>query len=586
MIRQAGGVLRDAWRLMSPYVLRSNERWSARLLLLGIIALILIDVQVDVILNYWRGHFYDALQNYDLQGFITLLLWYRRDESGFTPGFLPLVTLAVPLVVLRAFVEQYLSIRWRRWMTNATVTTWLSDRAYYTIGLTRKIGDPTTDNPDQRISEDVRDFTQNTLTLGLQIFRRVLLVVNFAIILWGLSGSIEILGVTIPGYMLFAAILYALFGSWLTNLVGRPLVALNFLQQKAEADFRYSLVRLRENAEAVALSAGENEERLQLVGRFENVAQNWFRIMYRTVKLNLLAQVYFQAAGIFPIVIAAPAYFAKKIALGGMMRVVGAFSQVQDSLSWFINSYQEIASWRATVDRLTTFNASVDHAHALATQGPVVATGSAGLSLADAQIALPDGSPILEGADLSVRPGQTVTISGDSGAGKSTIFRSIAGIWPFGGGRIERGAGTSLFLPQRPYIPLGSLRHAIAYPSAETAFADAEIQDVLAVAGLGALSARLDEDQPWAQILSGGEQQRLGIARALLQKPDWLFLDEATSALDPAAEESLYTALRHRLPTTAIVSIAHRTDVARYHDTAFRFQRAPGQAGILLPLQP
>ena len=584
-MRHAGGVLRDAWRLAAPYFTRSEERWRARLLLVAIVVVILVSVQFDVILNSWRGQMYDSLQQYDLPGFIALQFWYRWDDkNGFMLGFVPLVSILVPFSVGRVYLQQLLEIRWRRWMTKATVANWMTDRAYYTIGLTRQIGDTMTDNPDQRISEDVRDFTINTIELGFQVLRRVISFVQFAIILWDLSGSIEVLGITIPGYMLFAAIIYALLGSWLTNLVGRPLVALNFLQQKAEADFRYSLLRLRENAEGVALSAGERDERLQLVGRFEEVAENWFRIMYRTVKLNVMSLVYLQAAAIVPIVLAAPAYFAKKIALGGMMRVVGAFSEVQDSLSWFVNAYQEIANWRATVNRLTTFRESLDHAHALSTQGPQIVAGSQGLSLAHAQIALPDGSPILDGADISVGPGQSVTISGNSGAGKSTIFRSIAGIWPFGSGQIERGPGTSLFLPQRPYIPLGTLRHAIAYPEPETQFSDAEVGEVLGLAGLSQLAARLDEDQPWAQILSGGEQQRLAIARALLQKPDYLFLDEATSALDPEAEEALYSALHERLPNTGIVSIAHRPDVARYHETALRFQRRPGEIGQLLPL--
>ena len=287
---------------------------------------------------------------------------------------------------------------------------------------------------------------------------------NFAIILWGLSGPISIFGISIPGYMLWAAVFYAVFGSWLTNLVGRPLVGLNYLQQKAEADFRYSLVRLRENAEGVALSGGENEERLQLTGRFDEVARNWFRIMYRTVKVNMLTQFYFQAAAIFPIVIGAPAYFAKTIALGGMMRVVGAFSQVQDSLSWFINSYQDIATWRATVDRLTMFRAAMDGAQGLESKGPRPwprACRGCRWPVLRSTCLTARGSSI---ARLVAAAGSDVTISGNSGAGKSTIFRSIAGIWPFGSGRIERGAGRTLFLPQRPYIPLGTLRHAIAYP--------------------------------------------------------------------------------------------------------------------------
>jgi putative ATP-binding cassette transporter len=387
--------------------------------------------------------------------------------------------------------------------------------------------------------------------------------------------------------MLWGAVIYAVVGTWLTHLVGRQLVPLNFAQQKAEADFRFALVRFRENNEGIALSGGEREERAVLTGRFGEVARNWFRIMNRTLKLDALTGTYEQAAVIFPFILGAPRYFAGQIALGGLTRIVGAFSRVQDALSWFITSYDSLASWRATVNRLTTFETAIAAAQTLTGAGPALVPATVDeIKLGDAQIRLPDGQPVLERADLAFRRGRSVAIAGRSGAGKSTLFRAVAGIWPFGGGRIARPPGSYLFLPQRPYIPLGSLRHAVTYPADPDSFQQQDVRQALEQAGLAALADRIDEEQPWSQILSGGEQQRLAIARALLLRPDWLFLDEATSSLDPDAEAELYNAIRDRLPATTVVSIAHRPDVARFHDEALVFQRRPGAPGTVERRQP
>ncbi|MDT7950500.1 MAG: ABC transporter ATP-binding protein/permease [Acetobacteraceae bacterium] len=584
---RVGTLLRQAWRLTLPYFMRSEQRWSARGMLLGIIVLALTQVGASALINFWYGQFYDAVQAKDLDAFIRLLLWYRWDaQHGFMLGFVPIVTPLVPLGGLQAYVQQWLQIRWRAWMTGAFLGDYMANRAYYTIGITQIAGDPGTDNPDQRISEDIRDFTSSTLDLAISFISRTTNLFSFAVILWGLSGSTEIFGITIPGYMLWGALLYAIVGTWLTHLVGRPLVPLNFLRQKAEADFRYALVRLRENGEGVALSGGETEERAVLGDRFTEVTQNWFRLMTRRFKLSLLTDTYEQAAVIFPFILGAPRYFAGAIELGGLMRIVSAFSQVQRSLSWFVAVYESLAAWSATVTRLTTFEGAIKTAHGLAAAGPTLAVGAGdGVVLGRADILLPNGQPVLQQADVTFRRGESVTISGRSGSGKSTLFRAIAGIWPFGDGRIERPRGSYLFLPQRPYVPLGTLRHAITYPGDDKAHEPAAVRQALTAAGLPALVERLDEDLPWSQILSGGEQQRLAVARALLLRPDWLFLDEATSSLDPSAENELYTALRQNLPDTTIISIAHRPDVARYHDAALTFQRKPGQAGSLVGRQ-
>ena len=578
-------VLSDAWRLARPYFW-SEEKWTARGLLLLIVALNLTGVGVSVVLNYWNGAFYNSLQDKNWELFMQLLFSYRTGEAGFMPGFVPIVAIYIPIAIYRTWLNQLLQIRWRRWLTDHLLTDWLSDRAYYTIGLTTSPAGVGTDNPDQRIADDLRKFVEDTLRLGLGLLSNVVSLFNFALILWTLSGAVTLLGITIPGYMLWAAVLYAAIGSALTHYVGRPLAALSFQQEKAEADFRFSLVRLRENTEGVALYGGEAAEKAGLAHRFAAVFMNFRAIMQRQKLLNALIAGYEQAASIFPIVVAAPRYFSGAIQLGGLTRTASAFARVQGSLSWFIEAYTDLASWRATVARLANFQRAIDMARGLADQGARVRAGTdEGIAAADLTLALPDGTPILAYSGMLFPKGQSTAISGRSGSGKSTLFRAIAGIWPYGGGSVERPPGRYLFLPQRPYIPLGTLRHTLTYPSTDSSsFGDDAIRQALADAGLAPLAPHLDDDQPWAQRLSGGEQQRLAIARALLLRPDWLFMDEATANLDPEAESELYAKLRQQLPDTSVISIAHRPAVAALHDTAQVFRRPPGQPGTLEPL--
>ncbi len=584
-MRALGPVLGDAWRLALPYF-RSEEKWTACGLLVLIITLNLVSVGVSVVLNYWNGAFYDSLQNKDWALFMQLLFSYRTGEAGFMPGFVPIVVIYIPIAIYRTWLNQLLQIRWRRWLTDHLLTDWLADRAYYTISLTADPAGLGTDNPDQRISDDLRKFVEDTLRLGLGLLSNVVSLFNFALILWTLSGAVTLLGITIPGYMLWAAILYAAIGSVLTHYVGRPLAMLSFQQERVEADFRFSLVRLRENTEGVALYGGEQAEKVGLIDRFAAVFLNWRAIMQRQKLLNALTAGYEQAASIFPIVVAAPRYFSGVIQLGGLMRIAGAFARVQGSLSWFINFYPDLASWRATVARLANFQRAIVVARGLADQGARIQPGTGdGIAAVNLALALPDGTPLLVHSGVLFPKGQSTAISGRSGSGKSTLFRAIAGIWPYGSGNVERPPGRYLFLPQRPYIPLGTLRHALTYPSADSSsFGDDAVRQALADAGLAPLAPHLDDNQPWAQRLSGGEQQRLAIARALLLRPDWLFMDEATANLDPEAESELYAKLRQQLPDTTIISIAHRPAVAALHDAAQVFRRPSGQPGTLEPL--
>ncbi len=581
-MRGIGPFLKDAWQLSRPYFMTSDEKWSARGLLLSVVAINLMLVGLHVVLSYWRREFYNTLQDKNWSAFLDLLFWYRNTESGLLPGFCEVAAVLIALSVYSVYLNQLLQIRWRRWLTRQFLTEWLADRAYYNISLTADRAAVGTDNPDQRIAEDLRDFCRMTLTLSLELLSNIVSLGSFVGILWGLSGAIEAFGIPIPGYMVWVALAYAVVGTTLTHLVGRPLSVLNFRQQRVEADFRYALVRIRENMESIALYRGEQEEGVTLRQRFAEVIGNWHQIMTRTKLLNSLVNGYAQIAIIFPIVVAAPRYFAGDMQLGGLMQTVGAFGSVQQSLSWFVESYAQLAEWRAIVERLATFDRAIVKARAESNGGFTVAGAPDGsVHLDDVTMSLPDGTKLLDGANIQFTAGHSVVITGRTGSGKSTLFRVLAGIWPFGHGAI-RIPPNAFFLPQRPYIPLGTLRHVITYPNAVESFSQEDVARALTDAGLPQLVCRLDSDDNWPQRLSGGEQQRVALARALLAKPDWIFLDEATASLDPAAEADLYAVLKERLPQATLVSIAHRPSVAAFHDQKLIFARAEGSAGTLV----
>jgi putative ATP-binding cassette transporter len=551
---------RETWRLSRPYF-ASEQKWFARTLLGVIIAANLLMVGINVLLNAWNQQFFNALQSKDWSSFIHLLFLYNTKAGGFMPGFCEIVAVYIVIAVAQTYLNQWLQIRWRTWLTRRMLDEWLADRAYYRISLTGH----ETDNPDQRIAEDLRTFVTTTLSLGLDLLSNIVSLASFLSILWILSGPLTLFGLTIPGYLVWVALIYSVFGTWITHKIGKPLVDLNFQQQRFEADFRFALVRLRENTEGVALYGGEAEENQTLRARFLNVAENWWAIMQRMKWLNTFTVGFNQIANIFPIVVVAPRYFFGNIQLGVLTRAADAFGQVQGSMSWFVGAYTSLASWRATVERLVGFHRAVVAARAAAGAGLTAQEGADGFAIHDGVIRLPDGKPILNIPNLTVRRGDSLLLTGASGSGKSTLFRALAGIWPFAEGKLERPAGRALFLPQRPYIPLGTLRRAVTYPAAPETHDQAQILAVLDDVGLGALVSRLDETDNWSQRLSGGEQQRLAIARALLARPDYLFLDEATSALDPEAEHDLYALMKARLPDTAIVSIAHQPALAALH---------------------
>jgi putative ATP-binding cassette transporter len=559
--------------MIRPYWF-SEDRWPARGLLLVVVALTLGMVYLSVLLNQWNNDFFSALQ--------------ERNATAFRRQLVQvawLVGVFIVFAVYQLYLNQMLEIRWRRWLTERYLGAWLADRAYYRMQLVaREI-----DNPDQRIAEDVQLLISHALALFIGGLRAVVSLATFVAILWGLSGTLTVsvggLSFVLPGYMVWVSVLYALGGTWLTDWIGRPLIRLNFDRQRYEADFRFSLVRFRENTEGVALYRGEADEFRGFRELFEAVVRNWWGIMRRQRRLTSFTAGYSQGAWIVPSVVAAPRYFRGELGLGGLMQTVGAFNQVQDALSFFVVSYKEIAAWCSVVERLAGFERTLERVRIeTAIAGVRHADGDdTNLTMKDVDLYLPDGKPLMANVNLSLLRGDSVLLGGPSGSGKSTLFRAIAGIWPFGRGEIRASRKARvLFLPQRPYLPIGTLRSVVSYPMPADGVDDATLREVLDAVGLADMVGRLDEVGHWALKLSPGEQQRIAFARALVQKPDWLFLDEATSAVDEATEARLYRLVRERLAGTTLFSVGHRATLRPFHARRLEVQPAPsGPASIV-----
>jgi len=549
---QNTGFLRAFWALTKPYWV-SGERVKALTLLGTVVGLALLMVWLEVQFNYWNREFYNTFEN--------------RDEAEFFRqlGMFALLALVwIITAVYRLYFLQMLQIEWRTWLTNHFLADWMKDQAHYRMQLL----DRGTDNPDQRIAEDLRIFVEYTSDLALGLLSAVVTLVSFVVILWTLSGSLQVFGMDIPGYLVWVALVYAIAGTFLTHFIGRRLIGLDFNQQRVEADFRFSLVRLRENSEGIALYRGEAEELGGLRGRFAAVITNWWQIMYKRKQLGWFTSFYHQLAIIFPYIVVSPRFFSGQIPLGAIFQTASAFGQVQGSLSWFINAYTAFAQWKATVDRLIGFVNSLERVRVEADRldGDRVEGSAPSLVLEDLAIALPRGEPLLAPTALELKPGENVLVTGPSGAGKSTFFRALSGIWPYWKGRIRLPHGARLlFLPQKPYLPIGSLRRAVCYPDDPARHSDNEVRRALNQVGLEPLAADLERSENWAQVLSGGEQQRLAFARALLTRPDWLFLDEATAALPEAEQDRLYRLMREELPRTTFVSVGHRDSLAAHH---------------------
>lgn len=557
------------WQLIKPFWV-SEEKWRAWFRLLTIIGLTLASVYLSVQFNKWNLAFYDALQNKDYPVF-KAQLW----------RFTYLALIFIVIAIYRTYLTQGLQMIWRRWMTEKYMNKWLAHQSYYHIEQQQSI-----DNPDQRISIDLNTLTDATLSLTLGLLSSVVTLVSFVSILWAVSGPLTFMlaghNIAIPGYMLWFALLYAIVGSFIVWVVGKPLVTLGFNQERFEANFRFGLIRIRENNDAIALYRGEQQESAQLAEKFETIRSNWWSIMRVTKRLNVASTFYAQFANIFPFLVASPRYFSGAIQLGALMQIASAFGQVQGALSWFISAFNELANWKACVNRLAGFNTIIDQLHQQPRGIQQQSQGAEPLVLQNISLALPDGQILMNPASLSLQRKDKLLIVGPSGCGKSTLLRAIANVWPYGSGEIHCGEQLStLFLPQRSYIPIDKLRTALCYPYDDSNHSDEQLLKVLDNCRLKHLQPYLNTVANWSQRLSPGEQQRLAFARAILVKPDLLFLDEATSALDDDTEQLMYCLIIDELPDVTLVSVAHRNSVAKYHQHYWRFVRIGNQPATL-----
>ena len=537
----------------------SAEARTGWMLLALSVALELGLVYGAVLLSQRERDIFDAMQNREVMAFSTSL------------GLFVAVMLALIFAsTYRIYFRQMLEMRWRRWLTDYYLGRWMGSQAYYRMELHEK----GTDNPDQRVAEDVRDFVASALGLSLSLLAAVATLGSFVVVLWTLSASWRIdLGgepIRIPGFMVWIALLYAGLSTWLTHRVGRRLVPINFDRQHFEATFRYSLVRFRENVEPVAFYRGEDGERRNALERFQRVVGNWRELIRAQRNLALFTNGFSQTNGVLPLLIAAPGFFQGQLTLGAVIQTRVAYVSVSAAMTWLVNAYGEIASWRASIERLLTFTDAIDRAYAEIEHDELnidlEPTADPVIRIRDLRVQVPKGRTLIAGITRTIELGDRVLITGPSGSGKSTLFRAIAGLWPFGSGRIDVSEkGTRLFLPQKPYLPIGTLRSVLSYPAPAGTFSDARILEALGLVGLARIGGALDEEAHWEQRLSGGEQQCVAIARVFLHQPDWLFLDEATAALDEPLEERLYGLIEERLPHATLISVAHRPTVAQFH---------------------
>ena len=569
--------VRRVGKLTAPYF-RSDEKWKARGLLVAIVVLNLAAVYMLVQINEWYRVFYDALQNKD-----QAIFWQQIVR------FCWLALIYIVIAVYKFYLTQVLELRWRAWMTDHYLTRWLANKAFYRMELARFTAqaERTPDNPDQRIQEDLNLFTTYTVTLSMGMLNALVTLLSFVGILWSLSGALDFTAPAflgggtwhIPGYMFWAAVLYCGIGSVIAHYIGRPQVGLNFRQQMMEANFRHHMVRVREYSESIALDGGERVERQQLDTRFSAVMGNYLHLIKSQKNLTWFSSFFGQAAIIFPLIVASPRYFSGAIQLGQLMQINSAFGRVQDSLSWLVDNYMSIAIWKATTDRLAGFEESLS-AESRVNDGFANHASTGAIDARGLTVGLPGGATLLSNADLHVAPGDTVLVHGPSGSGKSSLFRTLAGIWPHARGQVALPADT-MFIPQRPYFPDGTLRDALAYPQPAAQFTDEALKQALRDALLPQLTEQLDREDAWSQKLSGGEQQRLALARVLLKKPAWVLADEATSALDEDAEATLYQRLVAQVKARggALVSIAHRSTLGAFHDRRWNLRQGDGTPG-------
>lgn len=555
--------IKDAWHLARPYW-KSNEKYKSMALISLVIIFNLLVVYMTVIFNKWSNSFYDAIQAYDKAGVFKLI--YK---------FCWLAALYIAFQIVAYYFRKILEIRWRRWMTKYYLDNWFKAKAYYKTRFSTE----ECDNPDQRISADIDSFIALFMDLTLGLMNSTVSLFSFAFILWHISGAITFNAfghhINIQGYMLYAAILYALLGTYLTFKVGRPLIKLSFQQQAYEADFRFGLMRIREHSENIALYNGEEQEKGNLLIRFNNVVNNFVSTIYRQMKIDILGVAYGQIAIIFPLLVASPRYFAKIIKLGDLMQISQAFGHVQGALSYFISSYTTLSGFRAIMDRLHGFELSINEADSFKElETKPLTNSSAYLTLENITLNLPDGKALTKNINFNLNSGDSILIKGKSGSGKTTLLRTIAGLWHYASGSIYQKPGLStLFVGQKPYLPISNLNIAICYPKSPDPLDDELIKQLLIKCNLTHLISQLDIENDWGSLLSVGEQQRIIFCKILINKPDIIYLDEVTSALDEDTEAVMYELLKTSLPNSVIISVGHRSTIAKWHNHTLDFNQ-------------
>ncbi len=568
-------LIRRFWTSASGFWFGDSRR-TAWLLSLGLVALILIQLGFQYRMNIWSRDIFNALEKKDGAAVSTQALI-----------FMPLVVTMVGLAIVAVYGRMTIQREWRSWLTNHLVAMWLAHGHYFQLDLVT--GDH--QNPEGRIGEDARIATDAPVDFVVGILNATVTAVTFCVVLWIVGGNLTlgtpVAPIVIPGFLVIAAVIYAVITSTAVILVASRFVAVSERTNQSEAEFRYALTRVRENGESIALLGGEMEERAGLRQGLAKVILQWRNLCHQYMRYTLVSNAHWLIAPVVPLILCAPKYVSGEMTLGAVMQAAAAFVQVQSGFNWLLDNYPRLAGWVASARRVGSLMVSIDHLEAAGVPGASraitrVEHEGSGLRLQNLSVELDDGTVVVKDADVLIQPGERVLMVGESGTGKTTLTRAIAGLWPWGQGNIAVPSGAKMLLmPQRPYIPLGSLRRAATYPLSPSDAPDSVLREVMATAGLGYLVEHLDEDAPWNRTLSGGECQRLAFVRLMLHQPDIVVMDEATSALDPPSQEHLMTLVAERLPKTAIVSIAHRPELEAFHHRKLVFERRPGGSRLI-----
>ena len=560
---RAGSIVKylaETFRLVYPFW-TSRQRGKAWFLLTCTLGLNFGTVAISARMSFEYADIMDSLASKHINEFTSAGLLY-----------VGLVWLFILATIISIHVRNMLVIHWRKWLTDLFVGTYFRDRLFNQIEL-KNYG---VDNPDQRLSMDIFNLCDETLIIFLDFLSNLARLGTFSAILWAVSGPLNFtllsMEIHIPGYMFWVVLVYSIVVTWFTHAINSPMTRLEFQRQAAEANFRFRLLRVRENAESIALIGGERQETEALRGLFANIWTNWVELLKYKRRLFGIQALLGQMSLVFPIVTGMPAYLAGNTTFGGLMQIGQAFNSVSVALNWFVNSYTLLAQWKSSVDRVLSLQAALREAKRdLRESGFLIASnGGDEAAMTGLDIDLPDGRPLLRNVNITIRKGENTIVTGTSGCGKSTLFRTISGLWVWGGGSINLPRGSVIFVPQRPYLPSATLKAVLCYPMAPDEYPDTEITAAMGACRLSGFANRLGEFANWSRVLSGGEQQRVAFVRALLAKPDWLFLDEATAALDPDTETALYEALKTQLPDTTIINIAHRSSLRQHHARQLR----------------